>query len=668
MPTRVLDYGDVDPFSGVIGRPRDLIWPAHAYRVMIPAARSTGRDSLNPFERVILNVIDAVGGLADDALARETCIPVDLVRTVTLRLQDRDLIDSDHLIVDANRADWQEESREDHYTSALAFRELIGGKLLPFVQILDEEHPLTTKEAEHGWWSPPPDRGSAGLGPPTPHEVIAMIAQMKKRSAAYARSTWTPAIEQVRVEREPEPHFLRCPIAVQAHDAEYRIADPFGTGFSRVLEGVFAKRLERDEKLLEKVAKWKQGLANPKSPDGSDHGGKKQGASEPYDTPENQRRYPNLVRSLLRHRDARTVGDIYASLEWALYYACEAHDPGLAIRVLKQRSDSDFSAWLSSIAAGLGFEVPRHGFRPVPPGKFGDYLSRKAEMEPVLAIALVQADADPAHPLRALGGARPDFLARIRTLKRNRDERAHGTHVRGEGGTELESDPFMREVVSALLPTVQFGSAPTYSDAAHSAALRADAASRADRLLDARNALQGTLGLPCFNKLGPNAEWALLSAEQAWQGFGDGDDALALVTDLAAALEAVLRNFLAAIARASAPEGEYARQAGARALRVGLGQLPEALAKTNRSRIRTTLDGGNSTMGASVIALLLTAPDETLTEIADSQPDFLNVIAGLLAHRGHGNQPTPLSRGDTGKLRKSVIDAIGTLLELIQGD
>ncbi|MEI2784993.1 MAG: hypothetical protein V9E82_04720 [Candidatus Nanopelagicales bacterium] len=78
----------------------------------IPAALSVGGDLVNPFERVILKVIDAVGGLDERALADETCIPVDLVRSVTLRLRDKGLINDDNLIIDQQRKTWEEDGRE----------------------------------------------------------------------------------------------------------------------------------------------------------------------------------------------------------------------------------------------------------------------------------------------------------------------------------------------------------------------------------------------------------------------------------------------------------------------------------------------------------------------------------------------------------------------------
>jgi len=654
VSTRTLDYGDNDPFSGVIGRTRHLAWPVHAYRITIPATLSAGRDLLNPFERVILNVIDAVGRLDEAALAQETCLPVDLVRTVILRLRDKGLINEDNLVIDRNRRSWEEEIREENYTSALAFRELVGGRLLPFVQILDGRNPLKTKLVDRRTLLRR-DYASSRLGPPSAKEVISIITQMKRRSEAYAQSTRTPAIKQIRVEREPEYYLLDCPIAVQAHDAEFRIADPFGTGFSRVLEDVFSLRLETDEKLQEWMTNWRRALSTPKARDGEESRPR-----EPFDTDEIRRRYPRLVRALIPSPGAqhRSVENIYASLEWALYYTCEMHDPQLAIRRLKQETGNNYSQWLSGIAEGLGFEVPRYGFRPVPNGKFDDYLDQKPEMDTVLGICLLQAEAHHEHPLRRIASASPDFIGRIRVLARDRGDRAHGKHVTVANGAQLESDPFMREIISALLPAIQFDSN----------AKSTDAGSQADLLLDARTSLQDAFGYRSFNKLGLSAQASLLTAEQFWLVCKDGDDARAFISNLYSALQGVLREFLSGTAPVGAREGEYKEQAAVKADRAGLGRLPDELASVRPRRIRETLQGNDLSVGASVIALLLTAGQEVLKEIANSQPDFLAAIADILAKRGHANQPAPMQKADAGELRKSAISTVRTLLELIQED
>ncbi len=121
---------------------------------------------------------------------------------------------------------------------------------------------------------------------------------MKRRSQAYAQSTKTPAIAQIRVEREPENYLFDCPIAVQGHDADFRIADPFGTGFSRVLEDAFNHRLETDEKLQGWMTRWRQSLLGLPRPATADVRPR-----EPFETDENLRRYPGLVHALRPSRD-----------------------------------------------------------------------------------------------------------------------------------------------------------------------------------------------------------------------------------------------------------------------------------------------------------------------------------------------------------------------------
>ena len=65
---KLLDYGKPNPFSGIIGRPRNLAWPVHVYRVTLPKVSNDG-DGLNAFERVILKLLDLFGVLHADDLA-----------------------------------------------------------------------------------------------------------------------------------------------------------------------------------------------------------------------------------------------------------------------------------------------------------------------------------------------------------------------------------------------------------------------------------------------------------------------------------------------------------------------------------------------------------------------------------------------------------------------
>jgi len=49
---------------------------------------------------------------------------------------------------------------------------------------------------------------------------------------------------------------------------------------------------------------------------------------------------------------------------------------------------------------------------------------------------------------------------------------------------------------------------------------------------------------------------------------------------------------------------------------------------------------------------------------SELQSTFLQDIGQIIAKRGHGNEPLPLSKIDTAKLRKSAFTTIKTLMEL----
>ena len=98
MPMKILDYGRPNPFGDTIGGRRNLAWPVNAYRVTLPKASDDG-DDLNPFERVILKLLDAVGAMDAHALADETRIPLDFLKGILLRLRDKELIDEHNAII-----------------------------------------------------------------------------------------------------------------------------------------------------------------------------------------------------------------------------------------------------------------------------------------------------------------------------------------------------------------------------------------------------------------------------------------------------------------------------------------------------------------------------------------------------------------------------------------
>ena len=651
---RVLDFGDVDPFPAVFGRPRNLAWPVQMHRVTLPITSSAGLGDLNPFERVILKIIDAVGDLNEVQLSSQTCVPVDLVRSVVCRLRDRELVDGDNAIVDRQRGLWDRDSLEVNYQGALAFRELVSGRLIPSLQLLGDKTTIRTKDAGPRVWTLPRGRRHE---PPSARDIVNILSQMRRQSAVHDTSMRLPMVSQIRVESQPEDCFLSCRIAIQSHDADFRIADPFGSGFSRVLEEVFDHQLDIDQKLQEWMSGWRSSLQSSTQRDLQ----QSRPARGHYDTDPNRTSYPSLIKALTPAAGAqhRSVEDIYASLEWALFYSCETNGPEVALRRLElESSGSDYSMRMSGIAEQLGFESPRQGFRPVPKGKLDDYLGQQPEMETVLAIALLQSEADSDHPMRRLANTHPGFISRVRALANVRGDRAHGQRVTPMSDVELASEPFMRESVSILLPTVHFdSSAPMTQESA-----------RADLRLEARNNLLQSFGYRRYKNMGLSAADCLLSAEMFLLASSDGDDARTFVSDLYSALQAVFRNFLGGAAPIGIPSIEYKKQAELNADRAGLGPMPAALASVNPRRIRDALDGNDRSLGASVMSFVLTAGQQTLEQVQLVKPDFLDAVAYIHSIRGHGNQSVPMQHSDMKTLSRSTTTTILLLLDLIDKD
>lgn len=247
---KLLDYGKQNPFGETIGRPRNLAWPVSAYRVTLPRCSGDGED-LNPFERVILKLLDVLGTLKDEELADETRIPLDLVRSILLRLQDKELIDETNAVIEQERDyEGSQHGKTSLFVTALVFRELVTGKHLPFVHWLDDTTPLQKKERDQDqFWSIRVD-DEHKRSPLTQRDVIKVLRAAQRRSAAFGKEDRIPLLQQIRIVQQPELHYLDCPIAIQKSDGELRIADPFGNGFSWFSKGRWSACLNRMKNLV----------------------------------------------------------------------------------------------------------------------------------------------------------------------------------------------------------------------------------------------------------------------------------------------------------------------------------------------------------------------------------------------------------------------------------
>ncbi len=644
---KLLDYGKPDPFGATVGRRRNLSWPVDAYRLTLPKPDEDGL-SLNPFEKVILSLL-ALGKMDSEALAEETCIPRDLVESILLRLRDRGLIDDFNDVLEASGSNAASEADPPAFVTALLFRELVSGQVLPYMQLL-EHQPLRKQEQKQAAYK---IRAlSAGKVPPTQRDVIKVARAMQRRVAAFGKGQRLPALHKIIIFDQPERYYLDCPIAIQKSDGEFRIADPFGNGFSLVLERAFEQLLEQDEYAAEWLGKWKASLSQPRSLSQDSRN------KEPFDTPANQQRYPKLISNLrlLPNAAFRSIAQLYAAVEWSLFYACARCPFEGDIERLRFTPQAEHAQLLGRAASEIGLLPPGSGFRPIREGKLRDFQEGKAELETVLALSILRAQLDGTHPLRRLAAGDPALISRLLEIKKARDEKGHGKGSADTPESELLAEPLVREIIETVLPEVTFTREPTASS-------NPDA--YADVLLDARASIQDEFGFGAFNRLGTNVKERLVHAERVFLSWREGDDALAFVRDLYAAVQSVLELSLNRWLPPDIADSLLIEAAQGRAIESGLcHRLPESLRTVRVSAVRQTLQGSGQSLGACVIAFLLMADEQILKSVAATQPSFVDDLTALITRRGHGNEPLPLASTDVAKLRRTSYKIIKALIEV----
>lgn len=654
MSLKLLDYGNRNPFTRTIGKPRSLAWPVNAYRVTLPTSNAN-EDGFNPFERVIFKLLIVSGGLNLDYLSTETCIPKSLVKSIILRLQDNDLIDSYGNIKHHDNSAVESETSPE-FVTALVFRELVTGKILPFLHLLVDSNPLRKNELDDiKFIRKIPKQDTYKNTNPIPRDIIGALRSMRKRSTNAGENNKMPSAQQITIARSPELYYLECPIVIQKSDGDFRIYDPFDNKISLILEDSFDSLLEENTELADWLKKWKQSLHNHHA---SKSDVDKHRAKEPFETDDNWQRYSELIESLKpkKNESYRPIDKIHASIEWALFYACCQRSFDDAIATLKFTAKAEHNTLLTTAAQSFGVALPPyHIFKDILEGKLINFQNGGADFDTVFALSILQAQKDVNHPLRRIASTHRDLVPRLLSIKKQRNKKQHGKGGASNTNMELPDDSFMRELIHALLPDIQFSDRPS--------AMNIDLDAQSDDTFEALSSIQNEFGFKVFNRLGANLQSRLIYTEKFWLSCQDGDNAQSFVTDLSAATQAAFDMVLVGKLPPDLRDNQFFEAAEKKAL-AGFGKsLPKQLSTVKVSAIRQTLQGAPQTLGACVIAFLLVSDEYILRSMAASQPFFTSDIANILAKREHGNDRLSLSKKDIQTLRKQSYTTIKTLQE-----
>ncbi len=652
MQIRYLDFGNTTPRMGIIGTARHLGWPVNGYRISLPRTIG-GIETLNPFEKVILGIMRVTRHRDAISIASETCLEQDFVEGVLLRLRDKNFIDEQNRITNegANRLGQSNGGLE--LRTAWIFRELVAGKLLPFIHLPKGDNPPRWKKEPQ--YAKVLKSAAINFGTPSPDEVLASMRETKRRVEGYGKEIHLPSVSQIDVSPNPERYLLDCPIAMRDFDGRWRIADPFGFGYSRELETVFLQEMSKDEELQKWLMKWSNSLIVESDDEVCDVGV----CSLSKDIHDS---YPGLEQSLRIRRDGtRSIGQVYAAIEWALFYSCRINGFADKIDELKFASDLDQVSMVKRAMVPIGCNATSF-VAPVNRSDLTRYLSGTPEMKVVLPMSILQAADDSSHPLRTFCEKHHDFVERISRMKSRRDAPLHG----GDNDRIVElgspDDEYMKELISTLLPEVVF------VDGGQVSGVRADNTAFKNVNFNAENSIMGEFGpaVP-YLKMTRGARESLLSSERFWITFDGEENIQPFLNDCYAALQAVLDAEIVSD-RVSRPESksfDCCSTAVERCERLGLGELPGGLLKAKRTFIQDALQGGgNHTLGPSLIVYLSLANEPKLSFVQSVVPDFVQGICDMITLRGHGNGTIKKSREETGSYRVFTFEVIKAILEV----
>lgn len=656
MQMKLLDYGRIYPFGPIAGSPRKIAWPANSYRITLPQ-NDKGNPLVNPFEILILRFLDADPQITEEALSEETCLPQALVHGIIIRLQEHGFLDESRKIVDSKKSQWSESLivSTENYVTAVVFQELIEGKVLPYIHFISNNTPLKTVAEED------PLKSFKKLfyddqktfPPPTPSEILQALREMKNRGRHRGEVYSSPAISQIQVMPHIECYYLACPIAIQKDDGDFRIADPFGNGYSMLLENIFSNLLEKDENLSQWFKNWVNNLGRSFRSDDESK------THYCFDTPELRSKYPDLIQSLRpgQYRSFRSIAKIYSALEWTLFYFCRQFPCDGAIQILKLLDEESSNEKLLEISKKFGFSAKKFSY--VKLGKLMDFINGKAEMPTLIAMSLMLADQTEAQIfLLRIAKKFPNFFDKIWEIKESRDSIEHGAKKQF-ADVKLVDDSFLQETISILLPDIPWDDNPRSSNHSSESAF--------DVKITARHSILNCFSFSVYNRLGETLQQRLISAEMFWlsnEKQARCENIMPFASDLYAAIQIALRPHLYANLPPETANHDLISFASQKIEGAGFSPLPEYFSHVSLARINMTLQGQDQTLGAATVAFILVSIPEKLIAVARCQPDFFLNIAEICEVRKHGNEIVPETHDELARLKKVAYNTIKTLMEV----
>ncbi|WP_458400440.1 hypothetical protein [Mailhella sp.] len=365
----------------------------------------------------------------------------------------------------------------------------------------------------------------------------------------------------------------------------------------------------------------------------------------------------NKQRLLFKKLSDGTI-HLYEALEWALRYLVNEYPADQWQQVFSYRH-FDNAAILAEYARKVGFRLGE-GSRQLlklKKGRLTNMAEDEPELQSLLALALLGAGNDPAHPLRR--GARnfPYLLEDLADLKKLRDKAAHGN---SRPLQDIPLDTFcslaekIETFVQELFPDEQKAAVPVQEEL-----------DLTQHFLAARVELEELLGAPYVYSLSAdmrNACMAILHHQSGSAGY---------FMTCTASVELLLQECIRERFRTTQDLEEPKEVALKKLVEAGfascMNELPVSLQKIQSEKVYMAATGLNSTLNGKFLALVSLLEEEELQRLHISCPELTDFIRRLDELRGHGNRRQEDIRSDAagGMSKKEFFSHLKILLEIL---
>lgn len=443
----------------LVGREAYLGWPVDAYRIFLPVSGEDGIEGdQNPFERLVIAVLAMENALvnSDRMLADMTCLPEDFVHDIVLRLTGKGVVCADRLKLTSDfKAKYKKaKSNSDEIAAtelqtAFVFRDAVTGRMFPNIELLGDT-PIETLDYDTVAKRRPimVRRAQQAFPPPNSKDVRRVIADMRRRGRDYGEVINIPSYARCDIIEAPEQYCLLCPIGVRRSDGEERIGDPFGMGYSLVLEAAFEQALSDDDRLLEKITEWKSRLEQNEE----ELNEKVSENPLPYNSKHIESTYPHLASAMRLAYMGNNIRDLYAALEWGFYYHL-AEDAQAIVLSVNSMSASEFTKAVNHTISRLGWENQKAPCTKPVRGKIIDFeTGRNTEFPVTLAIMLACEGGKGTLLDRLNKEFGVEFLKKMFAIRELRDNKRHGKSLdRSQDIAFDEARPFAEKVLRLTL-------------------------------------------------------------------------------------------------------------------------------------------------------------------------------------------------------------------------